>query len=784
MTLGSQQVCLSNAQKSSRHGKSRKKKTSRKTKRKREPREEVLQSQVAESYLCLERKRSRSVRSDNESVSGKGSITGRKRKKSKTERSNASSKRQPVVEPDDEESDASGGTDDSYMNELKSKNDGTYPWEDVRRQREDARRQRGDEPRRQVSSNDSMEEDSQNEYASLKEEERQRRKSKRKLESPTKGSKKHIPAKNNPPAKKSTSSTSAPMAPHFPFGSRSMNSIKPARRKPVDSVNTHQPDERFKNRPLSLSHRNNIKKRQGQEPPPDATAISVFRPDAVLTNAARTMKSGRGYEKAIGDIDTAISISQASGFGDQKTEPPKPVIAEKAPESPKQRSRKSSVTDAISNALKFRDNNRSKTVDTSPVIRSPVSPVRTFPEPIEEEPDTNASANAQPNNAPVPARSPIRRTSYSADSSKLPEQQLPPPRKNSGSYIIPRIIPTSDIVQPPQSDILPTLAEDASRTWTGELLFSKELASLGQVRLFIPQSSIRIKQLPKLGSSIWLTKMLSAQYLSTRWFSKTAHPNKKPECLLVEFLNKDAEKTLVDALRNTDSAGLVCEETFTLLFFFKHNERLRMLFNGNASSGPVGVALLDGVNIEAPAAQVSKADEVIRFAKHRTNLKVLHCRRLPYNAILVSSSFDSLIPRCRDKPYAIHSPAESLETQEMEAILATRGLVPSPVREEARIVLIHRSYLHCLNYIPDLSEQKRRYDTEILVFGTYLDYEMEDCQVKSAFGSDVLKIFPNSGRICFTVDHLLENPQHIKSILAYNVLPRMMTLILENSAFV
>jgi len=267
--------------------------------------------------------------------------------------------------------------------------------------------------------------------------------------------------------------------------------------------------------------------------------------------------------------------------------------------------------------------------------------------------------------------------------------------------------------------------------------------------------------------------MLSAQYLSTKWFSKTAHPNKKPECLLVEFLNKDAEKTLVDALRNTDSAGLVCEETFTLLFFFKHNERLRMLFNGNASSGPVGVALLDGVNIEAPAAQVSKADEVIRFVK-----------RLPYNAILLSSSFDSLIPRCRDKPYAIHSPAESLETQEMEAILATRGFIPSPVREEARIVLIHRSYIHCLNYIPDLSEQKRRNDTEILVFGTYLDYEMQDCQVKSAFGSDVLKIFPKSGRICFTVDHLLENPQHIKSILAYNVLPRMMTLIVENSAFV
>ena len=35
-----------------------------------------------------------------------------------------------------------------------------------------------------------------------------------------------------------------------------------------------------------------------------------------------------------------------------------------------------------------------------------------------------------------------------------------------------------------------------------------------------------------------------------------------------------------------------------------------MLFNGDASSGPIGVALLDGVKIEATEFPVSEADEV------------------------------------------------------------------------------------------------------------------------------------------------------------------------------
>lgn len=546
----------------------------------------------------LDRKRSRSVQSGDDLRSATGSASGRRRKKSKTVKSKSPSKRQKEVDDDndDDESEASKGTHDSYMDELKSKNEGTYRWRDVRPA--------------QLSSDSDAEGDS--EYASLKEQERQRRKSKRKLVTPTtKDTKTPTAAKKNPPPKPK-SSTNSPIAPHFPFGSRSMNSIKPARRKTGEAVNSLQPDER-RQKLLNMSYRNNIKRKQRQEPPPDASAIAVFRPDAVLTSGARSMKSGRGYEKAVGDIDTAISISQSATSAPLSADSvePKSAITEKSAESPTPRRRRSSVSDAISQALKFRDENKPEAVDVSPVIQSPVSPVNTFSETVAEGTGTQALAEARLKNAHAPMLSPTRRASYSAESSR-PPQRPPPLRSDStGNVNVPlRIIAASDTFQTPEIDILPTLSEDDSRTWTGELLYSKERSSLGQIRLLIPQSSIRIKQLPKLGSSICLSKMLSVEYLSRKWFSKTAHPSKKPECLLVEFESKEAQKRIVDALRNTDSAGLVCEETFTLLFFFKHNDRLRMLFNGDASSGPIGVALLDGVNIEATEFPVSEADEV------------------------------------------------------------------------------------------------------------------------------------------------------------------------------
>jgi hypothetical protein len=117
----------------------------------------------------------------------------------------------------------------------------------------------------------------------------------------------------------------------------------------------------------------------------------------------------------------------------------------------------------------------------------------------------------------------------------------------------------------------------------------------------------------------------------------------------------------------------------------------------------------------------------------------------------------------------MHSPAESLETTEMETILAARGAIPSQRPEEAKLILIHRLYLPCLNNIPCLTDYKRGAGAVILLFGSYLDYETVGKEVKPTFGTGLKEIFPNAGKICFTVDHLLENPHHIKNILAYTV---------------
>jgi hypothetical protein len=141
---------------------------------------------------------------------------------------------------------------------------------------------------------------------------------------------------------------------------------------------------------------------------------------------------------------------------------------------------------------------------------------------------------------------------------------------------------------------------------------------------------------------------------------------------------------------------------------------------------------------------------------------------MPYNGILLSENIDSYIPHMKRNPYVLHSPQESLETDEMETILSTRGAIPAQERDRAVLVLIHRFYQPCLNYIPFLTDHKRR-GAEIMLFGSFLDYEIVDDFAKPVFGSGISKIFPNGGRICFTIDHLLEQPQHIKSVLAYTV---------------
>src|SRR5579862_3881592 len=97
-------------------------------------------------------------------------------KRTKSDRSNTSStKRRARVSDDDDGSDVSKGTNDSFMDELKSKNEGTYKWEDVKKRRSAAF---------EVASGEEDES-----FTSLKERERQRRQAKRKANSPVASSK-------------------------------------------------------------------------------------------------------------------------------------------------------------------------------------------------------------------------------------------------------------------------------------------------------------------------------------------------------------------------------------------------------------------------------------------------------------------------------------------------------------------------------------------------------------------------------------------------------------------
>jgi hypothetical protein len=547
------------------------------------------QAQQGISYavlkLMIERKRSRSQ--SNKSGDESGSGTGRSKKRAKSTRSSTSSKRQVDVAAEDDESDVSKGTDDSFMNELKSKNEGTFKFKDV-------------QPHKETSDSDSESIDQ------LKDKERQRRQAKREAK-PSSLPKKRTatvtatkPAPIKPPVKPITPGATSPEAPHFPFDKRSLNAIKPAKRKPGETAPNVQSDDRRQKvkPPLTLMGRNNLKKKQRQEPPPDTSAIATFRPNTILTKAARNMRSGRGIEKAVGDIDTAI-LAQTKDTSPIVEEPKATPERKSVDTTP---TRRNSVSDAIARAAKIRDEEGQRTASQSPI--SPFKPLQLH----SDDAETALLSEAWQKGAGPPPSPTLRRASYSAE----PRPPRPaPPRLNSTGKI-----PTSAETSPidpapvPMVDVLPTLTENDNRTWTGELLFSKENSSLGTIRLAIPQSSVKIKQLPAFSNpSICLRKMLSVQYLAKKWFSATVHPSKKPDCLLVHFQNRDSEKTLVDALRATDSAGLVLEETFTLLFFFKQNDRLRNLFNNDSTSN-IAVALLPGLNLTDLETPVHPSAEV------------------------------------------------------------------------------------------------------------------------------------------------------------------------------
>ena len=644
-------------------------------------------------------------------------------------------KRDEIESEEDAASDASGGTDDSFMNELKSKHEGTYKWEDVRR-RSSKSVEMTEEPQ---SDEDSLE--------SLKNKEKKRRQARKaatKSVIPSKRRKTPVPV----PVKSTGRLANEPPVPHFPFANRPLNAIKPAKRKPGTAQAAAPMDDR---RPkfLSLSAQNAIKKKQAQEPPPDASKIAVFRPDAVLTANARNMRSGRGFNKAVGDIDTAISLvqkQQSAPIAEVKES--KAILSSQAP--PLQTSPPSRRSLAFAEAL----TNASKTMSIATQAQSTaISPIKASP-----TRSSNAGRQASPEQSPTSPTHLARRASImSPIFQSRPSEHISPPRRHSTTEV-PMFFDSSSTGYEPMMDILPVLAEDNTRTWSGELLYSKDKVSLGTIRLLVPPISTKIVTIPVSGTSLCLAKVVSTEYIGSKWLP-AFNRRGKPEYLSLEFQDRDQQKFLADLLRNMDSAGLVLEETCTLLFFIKSNERLRPLLQTDSSSSPIGVAVLQPIKDAEAYTTPSPADDLL-LVKHAS-----------YNGILLSEDLPREIPFDRQTRYVVFSPPESLETIEIERILASRGAHQAVAQKgQAGLVLIHRIYTPCFNYIPGLTDLKRLPGgTNIFLFGSYLDWEEVDDEVVQLYGFGCMKIFPGAGIICFTMDHILEDPHHIKSILAYNV---------------
>lgn len=669
------------------------------------------------------------------------------------------------------------------MNELKEKNEGTFNWiEDIRRGKSD----------------DDLDSDVVS-LTSLADQERTRRKSRKEQ---TSGSPSKSRTKTGPKvganvvaakaAIRPSSSISGPAKlPHLPFSlgqPRSLNAIKPAKRKHGQTNTALRSEDR---RPMSLSQLNSMRKKQREELPPDPTQITIYRPNAVLTSAGRTMRAGVGFDKAVGDVETAISLAQKQDSPpliERKEQPMEKTVPAVPP------GRRKSVTEALAKASKIQTQ-ESKVSPILAMIRSPES----IDQPMENF-DTAILADAWLNPPLVSPPLPRSNNSSSPESHAPIRRPAPPSRRNSTTVL--HASPEPEPFLQPSVDVMPTVPEDSSRIWTGELLYSKDLGSFGTIRLLIPESSIRIPQLPNFaGPSICLKKLVSARYLNERWLSMTAHPSNKPDCLIAEFAHQGSQKALVRLLQQSDSAALVIEESCTLIFFFKQSDRLRPLFNVDSSSGnPIGVALLNPLEALDLSPTESCPMDDVRFLLICSNFKLLSERRLLYTSILSYNNLESYIKDDEHHQfswyhragysYVLHSPPESLETDEMEAFLYSRGGYPSDQPTKASVVLINRLYQHCLNYIPNLTALKRRLldwppkvkskiheaphkyrEVEIYLFGSYLDYQMEGNTMRPVFGNGLTRIFPGGGIICFTIDYLLVCPQHIKSIISFNVSP-------------
>jgi hypothetical protein len=482
-------------------------------------------------------------------------------------------------------SEASVGTQDTFMSELKAKNEGTYAWEDASR-----------------AASSSSESD-QESLASITETERARRKkSKPKVarSPPRRFKSPPLPARR-PSQPQSLAPKGPTAAPVLPILLKPVYMLKRSKRSRVPESSRPVPTkpnvDRSVPKPLSLSRQNAWRKKRQEEPAPDVSALPVFRPTDVLTAAGKAMRSGLGVKHAVGNIDTAISMVH-------EQIQPTSAVSEKFPAEPSPRPSSPERKKTVQSDSRMKD-------VTPPLSEKDIEFLWTgFNSSLPGPSGTSAShfppAPSTLNSLP---RSRSKRRSSASGDTAFPNKHPPPARPFSATVASRNVEPTGAMSLSP-SKIFPT---PETKTWTGELVYSSEREPLGAIRLNVPEASTRILQIPIFGGeTLHLEKLVPIHFVANKWLSPKEHHTRKPACLAIHFINNDNEIKLADIFQRTQSVGLVLEPTCTIVFFNKLNERSRSLFalDGISNSGAIGVSILQPLNISKSLKDNSPVDEV------------------------------------------------------------------------------------------------------------------------------------------------------------------------------
>jgi Chromo (CHRromatin Organisation MOdifier) domain len=537
-------------------------------------------------------------------------------------------KKQSVIREhsdDGSDSDASVGTQDTFLSELRAKHEGTYAWEDASRV---------------VSSSSESDEET---LASVTDKERARRKRLKTTvaRSPPRRFKSPLPGRR-PSQSQSLAPKGPTAAPVLPILSKKpvylLKRSKRPREPEVSRPALMKPNvDRPVSKPLSLSRQNALRKKRREEPAPDVNAIPVFRPADVLTAAGKAMRSGLGVAHAVGNIDTAISMVheqiQPTSAKSEKFPPsavsenfPPSAVSERFPTSAKSEGfpveppgrpysperRESVQSDSLMDDL-----TNDEILSLWPSLNSTASPPRPSETSALHFPPVSSTSRALP-------RSRSARHSVSGDTA-VPNK--PPPARRPSLNLASRNVESASAMSLSPSKILPT---PETRTWTGELVCSAEREPFGGIRLTVPDASTRIQTVPKFGgATLHLEKLVPIHFVASRWLSPEADHTRKPPCLAVLFINNDSEIKLADILQRTQSVGLVLERTCTIVFFNKANERSRLLFDLDrvSNSGAIGVAVLQPLSLSKSLKDNSPVDEVRLFSFHVLTASFSTCAR-------------------------------------------------------------------------------------------------------------------------------------------------------------